>query len=76
MIWGSGALFVGQPVCREVKFEELQTDGKERRRKTLKTGPQPPFYSRWGGPSLKGAANHLSRIEGDGLDPISASVSL
>jgi hypothetical protein len=49
----SEALFVKQVVCREMKFEKSQTDGKERRRKTLQTVPRLPFYTRWEGPSLK-----------------------
>jgi hypothetical protein len=58
----SGALFVRQPVCREMEFEKLQTDGKERRKETPQTVPRPPFYTRGGGPSLR----ELPTIEEDG----------
>ena len=33
-------------VCMRTKGEKVQTDGKERERKSLKAGPRPPFYTR------------------------------
>ena len=66
---GSGALFVRQPGCREMKFEKLQTDGKERRKKTPQTVPQPPFYTRGEVPSLRELPTIEENQRGTALTP-------
>lgn len=41
----SEVLFVRQTVCSREKTFDLQTDGKERERKTSQTDSRPPFYT-------------------------------
>jgi len=60
---------VRQPVCREMKFEKLQTDGKERRKETPQTVPRPPFYTRGGVPSLRELPTIKENQRGMALTP-------